>query len=449
MKFDTPKNINYAATVVALKDFVDLQNCDNVKAALIFGSSVIVGKNTLVGDVGLFFPAECQLSPEFLANNNLYRKAEFGNIDPNQKGFFEQHGRVKAMKFRGHKSEGFWIPLTSLLYLNIPLAEFNVGDVFDYVGEHEICRKYIVKTNSVSQTRQKGKVARLEDSIVDGQFRFHYDTENLRRNIHKIYPYDYISISDKWHGTSIVISNVLVKRNLNWFEKILKSLKVNISDQVYGLTYSSRRVVKSVNGINKSNNIHYYDEDIWGVVAKEVEDRLPKGYTLYGEIVGYTPTGSMIQGGYHYGCGPGQHKFIIYRVTNTNSDGKTLELTWAQMKEFCEKYNFGMVKELYYGRAIDFYPMNKRLRDLYLESKDLAVPQWQEKFLKKLEETYIQDAMCPYNNNEVLQEGIVLRIDHLEECSAFKLKNFAFLEAESKANDAGVIDIETVESENG
>lgn len=46
MTFEKPQNPNYCATVVELRSFVDLPNCDNVKAALIFGNSVIVGKDT-------------------------------------------------------------------------------------------------------------------------------------------------------------------------------------------------------------------------------------------------------------------------------------------------------------------------------------------------------------------------------------------------------------------
>ncbi len=438
MKFETPKNVNYTATVVALKDFIDLPNCDNVKSAIIFGNSIIVSKSAQVGELGLFFPVECQLSKEFLSNNNLYRKFEYGNSDPEKFGFFEAQGRVKAVKFRGNKSEGFFIPLYSLEFTKINLDEFVVGTVFDFVGDIEICRKYVPKHNPASLRTQQGKTAKLADSIVDGQFRFHYDTENLRRNIHKIQPEYVISLSDKWHGTSVVISNILVKNKLHWFEKILKKMGVKIQDSKFGYAYSSRRVIKSVDGIDKSNNIHFYDDDVWGVVAKEVEDLIPKGYSLYGEIVGFTPTSKPIQGKYHYGCGPMQHKFLVYRVTTTNADGKTLELSWPQMREFCIKYGLEMVKEIFYGKVTDLVPF-----DLYNDD----VRDWQEKLLAYLEKTYVFDGLCPFNNNEVPAEGVVLRIDHLDECESYKLKNFAFLLKESKELDKGQIDIETEQSE--
>jgi hypothetical protein len=63
---------------------------------------------------GIYFPVECKLSDEFLKNNNLYRHNE-KNINIEKKGYFEDNGRIKAAKFRGHISNGFFIELESLI----------------------------------------------------------------------------------------------------------------------------------------------------------------------------------------------------------------------------------------------------------------------------------------------------------------------------------------------
>jgi hypothetical protein len=444
MKLNPPKNENYAATVVELKTFVDLPNCDNVKAALIFGNSVIVDKKSPIGEVGLFFPVETALSPEFLSNNNLYRKPEFGNVDANKKGFFEQHGRVKAVKFRGHKSEGFYVPLSSLDYLatdtvdkhctaGCTLFDLEVGMVFDAIGDHEICKKYIARGNPAGKNSPAQKMAKFRDQITENQFRFHFDTTNLRRNIDKINPEDWISITDKWHGTSVVISNVLIKRQLPWYEKLLKRIGVSIQESKYGVIYSSRKVIKGIDGKNYQGN-GYYEDDIYGIVAKEVQDLIPKGFTLYGEIAGYTPSGQPIQKGYHYECQVGSHRFLVYRITSTNADGQTLELSWPQRIEFCRKYGLEHVQTLYYGKA----------ESIYLLSGEID---WHERLLEVLEKTYIREKMCPYNNNEVPAEGIVVQVDGLNEARAYKLKNFRFLERESKELDKGEVDLETAQSE--
>lgn len=423
--------------VVPLEKFVELDNCDNVKAAIIFGNSVIVSKDAKELDLGVFFPLETSLSHSFLSNNNLYRKPEYGNIDPEKTGFFEQHGRVKAAKFRGHKSEGFWVPLSFFSYLGVQPYDFSVGDEFDEIGGIQICEKFIPK--GLSEERKKhiqGRKARLEDRIMDGQFRFHVDTENLRRNIHKINPGDVISISEKWHGCQVTIGNLLINKQLKWYEKAAKWLGVAVKEQDYGLVWSSRRVVKGVNGESKADSIHYYESDVWGEVANEVKDRIPPGFTLYGEIVGFTEGGSPVQPGYHYGCRPGTHRFLVYRVTFTTQDGHQIELGWPQIQEFCKKFNLEMVPTLFYGKA-------GVLEEKYTTTD---IRDWRDNLLKYLESQYVYDQQCQHNNFEVPAEGIVVRIEHLDQCESYKLKSFKFLKRESDILDKGEIDMETQES---
>jgi hypothetical protein len=72
MKLNTPENKNYAATIVTIKEIHPLEGSDNIVGTTLFGSQAIVGKDTQVGDVGIFFPAETQLSQEFAYENNLH-----------------------------------------------------------------------------------------------------------------------------------------------------------------------------------------------------------------------------------------------------------------------------------------------------------------------------------------------------------------------------------------
>lgn len=430
-----PKNKNYCAIVVELKTFAQLPNCDNVKAALIFGNSVIVSTAVQPGEKGLFFPVETALSKGFAGNNNLFRKPEFGNTDKSKTGYFEEHGRVKCVKFRGHKSEGFWIPLSSLEYLGVDISELRVGDEFDTLGGQEICRKYVAKSHFRGQRTHKAVTKR--DLFANGQFRFHTDTENLRRNMSKISPDDLISISDKWHGTSAVFANVLVPRELKWYERLLLKLGVQIKREEYALVWSSRRVIKGIRDKSVCGQQHYYSSDIWGTVAKEIEHTIPVGFTIYGEIVGYTTTGESIQKAYSYGCSPSEHKFLVYRVTVTTPEGTVTELGWQQVKEFCEKRGLETVRELFFGKA----------RDLWEGRPDETVEEWRESFLKRLELNFVSDRKCKYNSFKVPAEGVVLRKDHLDRAEVYKCKNFAFLERETKMLDLGEQDMETSESE--
>lgn len=169
---------NYCATVIEIKTLVPLAKCDNVVAAMIFGNSVIVGKDTQPGDIGLFFPLETALSDEFLKNNNLYRDATL-NLDTTKKGYFESHGRIRAVKFRGmHKSEGFYIPLSCLNYLGPVKLEdhLTIGDEFNEIEGHQVCHKYIPKGNRTpGEANSKNKQAVKVSRLVENQFRLHYD----------------------------------------------------------------------------------------------------------------------------------------------------------------------------------------------------------------------------------------------------------------------------------
>jgi len=437
MELKEPKNKNYCATVVQITTLVPLANCDNVQSAVIFNNQVIVGKDTQVGDIGLFFPVETALSPIFLGMNNLYREPTL-NENNTKKGYFEAHGRIKCVKFRGHKSEGFFVPLDYLFsaFPELP-TEFKVGDEFDEYEGYLVCFKYVPKRNHVSlenaRDRRRARRQRPEDAIVDGQFRMHIDTYNLRKNIHRINADDIISITDKWHGTSGIVGNLLVKRKLNWFNRLLSFVGVPVQKTKYDIVHSSRRVVKGV-GTTEKSGVHFYGDNIWGVVAKEIADRIPKGYTLYFEIVGYVGE-KPIQKGYTYQCEINTHKVLVYRITVTNEDGKVLELDYPQRIAFCAKYGFEHVKHIYYGYA---YGIDG--------SATYNINTFQEDFLELLE-AKCMSRKCEYNPG-MPAEGIVVRREGLiDECDLFKLKSFEFLSKESLELDSGEIDMETAEGE--
>src|SRR4051794_7797380 len=115
MKLEAPENENYAAVVVSITRTVPLENCDNVVGTPLLGFQAIVGKDTQVGDLGIVFPAEVQLSNDYASRNNLHRHGHL-NASPEVKGYLEDNGRVKALKFRGHRSDCLFMPLSSLAY---------------------------------------------------------------------------------------------------------------------------------------------------------------------------------------------------------------------------------------------------------------------------------------------------------------------------------------------
>lgn len=416
MKLKPPKNKNYCATVVELKEFRELIGCDNLKAAVIYGNQVIVPKNLKPGTVGLFFPVETALSKEFLSANNLYRR------------YFDKHGRVRCAIFLGYKSEGLFMGMESLLFAG-DVTALKPGDKFDEFNGIPVCSKYIPRSNKTVDRParfRKDRQPSAGDSIVDGQFRLHVETGNLRRNAYLIGPTEFVSITNMLHGTSVVISNVLVKRRLSLLEKIALRLGVRVQRYEYGIVYSSRRVIKGVAGESKET----YTDDIWGTVAKEIGHKIEKGITLYGEIVGYTPSGQPIQsmGGkpYSYGCNPGEHKFFVYRITHTDPDGNVIEFFANQIIDYCQNHDLESVKLRWYGRW----------NDVGMDT-DSAV--------KQVEQWFVNEHDCPLNRG-LPEEGVVVRPERLYECAPMKLKNFRFLHAETNELDNGAVDVETAES---
>lgn len=464
-----PKNDNYAAVVVEIKTLVPLAGCDFVQAAIIMGNQVIVDKSTKEGDIGLYFPLETQLTESFLKANNLYRKPEL-NADNTKKGYFEENGRIRCVKFRGHKSEGLFMPIGCLAYIFPDTSkrvlwypkdfDINVGDTFDELNGIEICRKYVIKKSRTPGLPGSGKgskrAKKYESKLVENQFRFHEDTSMLYKNLHRINPDSLISISYKLHGTSGISSYVLCKRRIPLLEEIgsfLHNIYTNIwslgkyrfsLDRVqYDYLYASRKVIK--NEILNPDANHFYGANIWELAHEKVKDHLQKGMTFYYEVVGYLPNGGMIQKDYDYGYEIASNEpfgVYIYRITSTNVDGKVIEFSAKQVQDFCKKNGLNAVPELYYGYVKDFVDQfglltapNNKLSCRVDEPFDSG------KFLERIKQLY-NEKDCFMCKNKVPEEGVVVRIDGLD-FEAYKQKSNRFYERETKLLDEGVEDIES------
>lgn len=437
-------NNNYCAVVCEIKTLVPLAGCDFVQHAIIMGNNVVVGKDVKIGDIGVFFPVETQLSEPYLKTNNLYRKAEL-NSDNTKKGYFDENGRIRCVKFRGYKSEGLFMPWQSLLFTGFVKSDWtkvegligtplNLGDEFDELEGIQICRKYIPKQEKRSDhvRHKKGKgFKKYELKLIDKQFNFHQDTSQLYKNLHKINPDSLISISYKLHGTSLVSSKILCKKPLKWYEKVLKKIGVNVVDTEYDFVYSSRKVIKNAE-LNKTE--HYYDTDIWGLAHDRIKDFLLDGMSAYCEIVGFTPSGAGIQGKYDYGCEPGKFDVYIYRITYTNSSGKVFEFSARQVQDFCKEKGLKAVPQLFYGYAKEMTSINP----IGVLEENLSY--WRDDFLNQIKKKY-NEKDCYISKNQVPEEGAVIRVEG-NQFEAYKCKSSRFYLYETSELDKGTVNIE-------
>jgi hypothetical protein len=428
-KISEKANPNYLAQIVKLENIRPHPNADRLQIAVIQGNSVIVSLDAKEGDVYVYFPLECAINKEFLSWSNSFSDKSL-NEDKEVVGFFGKQGRVKAVKLRGMPSEGYALPYQKFFDwismksgMTVLLIDELIGKEFDSFDSILLCEKYVnpitLRKQNTEKKNQK-KVVR-EPKVVDGQFKFHQDTIQLKKSIHNISPNDYIAITRKLHGTSWVAAKLLCNKKITWWEKLLKKSGVNIVSTEYDLLWASRRVLK--NGyLEVGNRDHFYSYDLWEEIAKSVEYGIQNSITLYGEAVGYTKTGSFIQNGYDYGCSVGQFKTYIYRITTTNQSGDVYEFSHNQMKDYCEKFGLTMVPELYYGKAKDLYP-------------ELSInDHWHENFLQRLIDDYLEKDCDLCKSQKVPDEGICLRKD-IFDSEIYKLKSFKFLEWETKQLD--------------
>lgn len=443
---------NYLSKIVRIDSFRKHNDpeVNKLKCCTIDGFNIITGIDSEPG-LYVYFPALSQINNDFLSYANLYRHKEL-NKDPEQSGMFEDNGRVKAIKLRGEISEGFILPITVfenyiISVTNQELKHVQEGTEFDAV-EHEgkefwISKKYLPKRTQgqggVTGGKRSKKVPKGVDKVIDIQFRFHYDTTLIKKCPFVLSPESLIQISYKMHGTSGISANVLCRQELNWRQKIAKWLTGEEFNK-YDYLYSSRTVIKN-KFYNKNVGDGFYGVDVWAEADKIVRPCLAKGQTAYYEILGFLPNGEYIQKGFDYGCipprdnetyTPEKHfKIRVYRVTETNVDGKVLEYTTHQVQQWCQRVGLIPVEECFYGKAKDLYP-------------DIDTAQhWNENFIERLanDKNFFMEQDSPHCKNKVPHEGLVIKIeDGLSR--AFKLKCFRFLNKEQELLDKGEGNIE-------
>lgn len=437
------KESNYLCKVVKLEGVRKHSNADRLQVVNIGMNTVITGLDAKDGDIYVYFPLESKISEDFLSFTNSFRDSTL-NADPYAKGFFEKNCRVRAMNLRGERSMGYIVPIFQVLsWSGLSQGQVDYGVEFDTINGKLLVEKYVVPTRKSNNT-STGKQPKL-NRLVDGQVNLHIKTKNLRHVPDAIKPNDTISITYKTHGTSWWVANVLVKRKLSLLEKVGQFLGLSVQDKEYDVMYGSRNVVKNRAFEDPKGQDHFYGYDLWEDIKKEIGHLIPKGFTLYGEMVGYDKNGGEIQKGFDYGCKPNginkpdlvpmtpQSKLEVYRITQTNPDGVVTELTYPEIKEFCDERGLNVPYLFFYGKAGEWMTVN---RGGYYTDKEFGV-----QFVEALEDSY-NEKDCFMCENKVPEEGIVIRKEKLIGCESYKLKSFRFLEMETKQLDKGETNIE-------
>ena len=439
-------NPNHSAHIVVLSGVEKHPNADKLQKARAFGAGIIVGLDAKDGDVGVYFQSGVAVDYEFAKYNDLLRRKD-PETGMQLGGMLEDTGRIKTQKLRGETSDGLFLPLESLLTAGVLTSTVNnliPGDFFEELDGIKICTKYVPKgnknTGGVGTTMKKAR-----GSIM---FKEHYDTSQLRFNLHKFTPEDYIVVTEKLHGTSQRVGFVQKVTELTGLSKfIAKLLGHETKKYEWDEMIGTRKTV-----LNTDNNSGFYSTDFRFEAAMPFFDKLQKGETVYYEVVGYADEKPIMgtvdneklgpefvakygkKTTFSYTCQPGEFDIFVYRITMTNEDGYTMDYTWDAIEKRCGELDVKHVPVLYKGSALNFVGMR--------EENGVDV-NFSER-LEKRADAYVQGPSTVIANFDPtpchIREGIVIRIEGTSCPTTFKHKSFEFkvLEGIIKPETAGV-----------
>lgn len=420
----------YKAYVTELKNVRKHPNADRLLLGDCFGNTVCVNLDYVEGQIGVYFPTDGQLSVEFADANNLVRKKDENNN--NVGGYMDPDKRnVKAIKLRGEKSDGLFLPLHCLEPFG-DITQLRVGDTIDVFNGHEICKKYIPRSNRRRGSHSEGNKTRKHKVPVAPLFVEHADTEQLAYNLGAFHCGDEVEITLKMHGTSQRTAYVPTlkgyKRTL--LDRIFKREGTPIYDWGY-VSGTRRTVLENYEGGFYGSNVFREQH------SKFFEGKLWKGETVYYEVVSFTDDGTPIMSKgkvpkeaqsqygtemvFHYGRSEGSDIYV-YRMTMTNEDGDVVEYTPDFMRYRCEQMGVKTVPVLWRGTipyTVDDIESAIPGHRIVLKEGENA-GEW----IKRVAEQYY-DGPDPIGKTHV-REGVVVRILNRPKFCAYKHKNFLF-----------------------
>ena len=438
----------YNAYVTRIKNLRKHPNADRLQLGECFGNTVCVSLEYVDNQLGLYLPCDGQLSVEFAEANNLLRKKDDagnncgGYMDPNKRN-------VTAIRLRGEKSDGLFLPLTCLETFG-DVSTLKEGDVINTFNGHEICCKYIPRRSHRQGHVSDGNRTRKKKVDVAPLFAEHADTEQLAYNLGAFKPGDEIEITLKMHGTS----------QRTGYLPVFKGYKRTFKDWLFrrdgkpiydwGYVSGTRRTI-----LDNYDGGYYGSNEFREQHSKTFEGKLWKGETVYYEVVGFTHTGApiMAEGNneklgkdfvkqygkitvFSYGCDPEGESFkheyadcwdgvnvrefkpqsdiYVYRMTMTNEDGAVVEYTPDFMRYRCEQMGVKTVPVMWKG----IIPAHTG------DAAAIRLGQGAGAWIKEKAEQYY-DGPDPIGKTHV-REGVVVRILNRPKFTAYKHKNHNF-----------------------
>ena len=451
----------YCGYIVEVKELRPHTNADRLLVATFFGNDVCVGLDTAIGDRGVYFPCDGQLSVEFCEANNLVRKKD--DAGNNIGGYMDPDKRnVTAIKLRGEKSDGLYLPISCFEFTGVDINTLTLGTQITVVNGIPICQKYIPNRQNKRGQVTEGNKTRKKKVPTAPLFAEHADTEQLAYNLGAFKPGDEIEITLKMHGTSQRTGYLPVLKGYKrtFLDKILRREGKPIYD--WGYVSGTRRVV-----LEDFEGGYYGSNEFREAHSKTFEGKLMKGETVYYEVVGFTHTGASIMGEcdnkklndkefvkqygettrFSYGCHPElgiwrdsqtheivpQSDIYVYRMIMTNEDGFVVEYTPDFMRYRCEQMGVKTVPVMWKGVIPE---------DEWTDGEVVCVRDTSPGDYIKIIAEQFYDGPDPVGKTHI-REGVVVRIINRPKFAAYKHKNWYFKALEGIVKvDAEVPDME-------
>jgi hypothetical protein len=416
-------------------ELVKHPNADRLQIGRVLGEQVVTGLETQEGFV-IYFPENGKLSDEYCIANDLYPRFDEtgeriggGYIDPKSR-------RVRAQSFRGEKSYGLIMPLSSLEYTGV-LPEVLIRNAelaekeqsvwgFTSIADCEICAKYVKRYANGRLMGGNGQPKRRDDEL-GGLFPRLPDTDNLYHQRVEWLPQLPVIITEKCHGTSQRISRV-PKQYTGLFAPLRKLWDKWRGNDVTEFVVGTRRTIVD------ANSEGFYGSEQWRVDAVEpFAPHVRLGEIIYLEMCGYLPDGRPIMPS-HDASKVTQNSEFKKRAKHYN---KSIVYDYGNEVGQCSLHVYRIDQN---GKPLNFDDMVNRCNELWrlsgskietvplLERLDLFDNQWLVNFAKELSEGESTLGNHP-------REGVVLRYDTPTGLKVFKAKSHSFLVMEGVANE--------------
>lgn len=309
--------------VVTIDEILPHPNADRLELARVKGWNIVVGKNHFKsGELAIYIPVDSIL-PESL---------EEKLFPPDAKIKLHNH-RIRSIKIRGAMSQGMLITPAEI---GVTAGLFPGDDLADVLG----ITKYEPPVPGFQQPGNGKNRWGRRGYQPNPNFEKYTHIENIKNYPNVFNDGEIVYISEKMHGTAARYGYVprnyahglMGRLKRVWDNAFIKLGLKTEHEYVYGSHH-----VQLHDGHGKS----WYRTDVYAKIGRQYElrDALKKGECVYGEICG-----DGIQKNYSYGCGPGQHFFMVYDVM---VDGKYLNYT--EFADWCDQRGFTRVPKLYVG----------------------------------------------------------------------------------------------------